>query len=56
MKELLLPHECNLDTADLIVIRNAIEAYNDKAVSTLFKINHLLASDKEELENEIRNN
>ena len=47
MKDILLPHECDLDTEDLVVIRNAIELHNEKAATTLFKINHLLAGDKE---------
>lgn len=45
-REILLPGEVNLDTDDFDLIADLLEAHFDKVTATLFKVNHLLKSDK----------
>lgn len=46
LREILLPGEVNLDTDDFDLIADLLEAHFDKVTVTLYKINHLLKSDK----------
>lgn len=45
-KEILLPGEVKLDTEDFDLIADLLETHYDKVTATLYKINHLLKSDK----------
>lgn len=48
MTEILLPHEAQFSDEDFDLIRQACEAYKNRAETIIFKINHLRAEEKNE--------